>query len=866
MQPSITLIMILIIIILSLINRPHSSLGPSGGQFTRPYQRVVYVVCPISLWTPSTTPCRRPRPPPPPPPRATPRRRTTPLLPTPRHRQTPTPTTPTLLTIRRIRQRRKTPTTHHPRTPHLAQPTRLRKPCSTSPISTSPNLLVPLHTANMSSPFTVRWRGGDATEYFESRIALPRSLQGLKTGHVIARLMANNPALDAEKWSCVTADVVGSNLIIGTVNKVGRELIDGLGEVKVEPGRTAKVPPASKPNNLYHVEILLPYERELHVEFMEAFLQSFPSAKFISMPGKKPFGTTRRLRIYFNTTTAPREVFTEDDHTIPIREVTLPCGTAAQIIHKWQRLNQFRPPHLSNRWHQQSVPRSYAAAASPNPAPQNNESTNPNGLSNHTASITHPPQPIRRTGEVPTGPSINTTSPTVPPPANVPPSANITPALANTTNNRNPDQADWMSDEPFPPSQQQATHHSDQTRNMEITSHDRVPQSRNAINPPTPHSCAPVLPETNQHPPSVTNAPTNQSRIPNPPSSNDKTYSTSKPSSQPSPPPPPQRANTKAYPSAPQPTTTTDPRQWQSVKRSRSRTASQSTQPAANPTLRRSASRSRKSKQTNKFAPLDFEIIPSFEDDEIAPIEVTLHEKPIRPPRRKYKPSKKAITKQAAEALTHPQLVRHPANSLQYLSPKQTQVVLRSKDPALSPQRDNLIRQIALLRAARTNTNQRNITLDPTADEAFIQQVQSRLADCDEPPQCDQTTSIDVPLSSILDRDEARVRRYICYAWVDLASRAILPHLYDAWPDPPSWNGTTLNWLPSTDGETPCLHDEALACLAACPSLNNVWTHLATSTPELEAAIRTTATQWHMFNADQNTLGTKTPTPSTHKQ
>ena len=213
--------------------------------------------------------------------------------------------------------------------------------------------------------------GGDATEYFESRIALPRSLQGLKTSHVIARLLAHNPSLDAEKWTAVTADVVGANLILGTMNKTGRELIDNLNELKVEPGRSSKVPPTSKPNNLYNVEILLPHERELHVAFMEAFLLSFPSAKYISMPGKKPFGTTRRLRLYFNTTTAPREVFTKEDPNIPIREVKLPCGTAAQIIHKWQRLNQFRPPHLANRWNQPTATRTYAAAALTTPPATN---------------------------------------------------------------------------------------------------------------------------------------------------------------------------------------------------------------------------------------------------------------------------------------------------------------------------------------------------------------------------------------------------------------------------------------------------------------------------------------------------------------
>ena len=703
--------------------------------------------------------------------------------------------------------------------------------------------------------------GGDATEYFESRIALPRSLQGLKTSQVIARLLAHNPSLDAEKWTAVTADVVGANLILGTMNKTGRELIDSLNELKVEPGRSSKVPPASKPNNLYNVEILLPQERELHVAFMEAFLLSFPSAKYISMPGKKPFGTTRRLRLYFNTTTAPREVFTKEDPNIPIREVLLPCGTAAQIIHKWQRLNQFRPPHLANRWNQPTATRTYAAAALATPPIQTEQRNVTNNALQPSSAANQPPRPARRTGEVPNGPPPPTTS-----------LAALATEIAdhpqvNRPNEKHADQADWMIDEPFPPSNAETSQH--EARPQDVTNATPVPMDlNNAATQPhdtpshhPPHTSL-ALPKRSQlprgPPTNTTNTPSN---IPRTRRSSEVLSSATKQLAAPT-----TRAhNATTNQALPTPPSTEEAQQWQQVSRSRSRTANHHTQTSTMPALKKSVSRNRKQKASNKFAPLDFVILPSFDDDDAAPIEITLPEKPVRPPRRKHRTSKKAFPKQAAEALAHPQQIRHPANTLQHLSPKQTQVLRRTKDSAISPGRDNLIRQLALLRAARTNTNPRNITLDPIADQAFIQQLQCRLADCTEPPNSDESTPIDIPLNSILEQDEMRVRGSICYALLDLASRGILPHLYDAWPDPPSWNGKTLNWLPSTDGETPCLQDEGLALLAACPSLHNIWQHLTASTPDLQTAIRTAAAQWHSFTATEKNLDI-TPAPTTSHQ
>ena len=188
-------------------------------------------------------------------------------------------------------------------------------------------------------------------------------------------------------------------------------------------------------------------------------------------------------------------------------------------------------------------------------------------------------------------------------------------------------------------------------------------------------------------------------------------------------------------------------------------------------------------------------------------------------------------------------------------------MILCSKDASIKPGRDKLLRPIALLRAARTNTTTQNITLDPISDDAFLEQVRTRLAEHSSPPSCDHTTDVDIPLRAMLDNDDSRVRAIICYAWIDLTSRAILPHLYDAWPDPPSWNGSPLNWLQSTDGETPCLENEALALLAACPSLQNVWSHLSNTSPALRSAIQTAANQWHIFTAtpSRHTAGTQPP-------
>ena len=249
----------------------------------------------------------------------------------------------------------------------------------------------------------------------------------------------------------------------------------------------------------------------------------------------------------------------------------------------------------------------------------------------------------------------------------------------------------------------------------------------------------------------------------------------------------------------------------------------------------------------------------------MAPISIALPTHLRKPPRRKYKKSSKAWSKPATDAITHPQEIRHPAQTLQHLTPSQTQIVLRTADPPMKEHRDKLIRQIAFLRSVRTNITPRNILLEQVNDDNFLTQVQTRIEECLDPPNCTVETQIDIPLSTIQNRDELQVRGAICYAWIDLTTRAILPSLYDAWPDQPIWNGTPLVWLQATDPEVPCLQDESLAYLAACPSLQEVWSHISKDTPELDQALQTAANQWRLFKTKQDTHGTMSASHTTNQ-
>ena len=753
-----------------------------------------------------------------------------------------------------------------------------------------------------------RMSGGDTTEYVESRISLPRSLQGLRTGQVINRLISLNKSLDKAEWSSVMADVVGNNLMLGSVSQEGRAAINGLKELKVEPGRTVTVPTATKPNNRYYVECLLPYEREIHVAFVAACLEKFPSARAISMPGKKSFGTTRRVRLYFNTTTAPREVFTQEDTSIPIREILLPCGSIAQIIHKWQRLNQYRPPHLLNRWahtHTNQTyatatatretartpipnppPRSYAAATAANLDPRVTPQTNHSNAPRQLPNTPPPPRPARRPGIIPNGP------PDVrdhrDPAADEEGWTSTAPLLPNnTTNNTNPTRNPHLT-----PSGRETTQRENATQPSNDRPRDTTPISKHTNNTASGLQSQPTAMVTTPEPrsertltPSGTNNGNHQTtdaqraattQRPNDPrletnnvprqnqaNAEPMDVANSEPSNEGAMARHTTQVNAQPRPTDMAPTTITNPQtegttsaseitEGRQPKRARTRSHQSSTNgKSGTPPIRKSGSRR---KTSNRFAVLDFEIQPTYEDDDTAPITVTLPEIPKKAPRRKFQTTRRAWTKPISDAAVHRQQVRHPALTLQHMSPHQTQVVLRSQEDSKTL-RERLIRQIALVRAIRTNTTDRDIFLDNLNDEIFLDHVRARLAECKEPPDCTAQTPIDIPLRKVLDDDELRMRGAICYAWIDLSTRAILPHLYDQWPEKPKWNGRELEWLPAADGEVPCLQDEALALLAACPSLYPSWTHIADGSPELDFAIRTAANQWRHFVAQHNSSG-----------
>ena len=574
------------------------------------------------------------------------------------------------------------------------------------------------------------------------------------------------------------------------------------------------------------------------------------------MPGKRPWGTTRRLRLFFNTTTAPNEVFTDGNNANPpIREVTLPCGTAAQVIHKWQRLNQFRPPHLVNRWATNApniTHRSYAAAAStatnpprhPTATPNENQATHlarAQDVNNSNPSYTPNPSPLVNASTTPrTQPTqpTPTTSRTPAPSTNLPthqPSSQHEP--------RRPlEEVEWDSNEPL--ITQMETDTASASNNVTLSS---TPKPHPTTEPSLPHHSPPNLTPTSR-----SNNPTNLTTPPAPITHMNTRQSSRAPKPNPAHPAP-------AHDSA-------DPTEWQQVKRPRTRKPAQpshTTIQTPTPTIQRSLSKGRKPKSTNKFAPLDLEIMPTFEDESVAPIEVVLRVRSPKPARRKYKDTRRAVTKPITDANAQKQQIRHPAHLLQHMSPRQSQVVLRSTNPATKEIRERLLNQIALLRAARANTTSQRVLLDNYDDKVFFGQVGHRVSECDEPPTCTDQTAIDIPIRAIFEGDELRFRSAMCFTRIDLATRAILPHLYDVWPDEPKWNNVSLKWLPATDQEVPCLQDESLAALAACPTLQNVWAHIATTSPDLSAALNTAANQWHLHingPANQNDSATLSST------
>lgn len=79
--------------------------------------------------------------------------------------------------------------------------------------------------------------------------------------------------------------------------------------------------------------------------------KTFSSAVTVGNPNiNKPLGTNRMFRLNFPCILAPRECFTEEDHTVPIHEISLPNGATAFVIHNWTKLNQTIPPSQAGIW------------------------------------------------------------------------------------------------------------------------------------------------------------------------------------------------------------------------------------------------------------------------------------------------------------------------------------------------------------------------------------------------------------------------------------------------------------------------------------------------------------------------------------
>ena len=106
---------------------------------------------------------------------------------------------------------------------------------------------------------------------------------------------------------------------------------------------------------------------------------------------------------------------------------------------------------------------------------------------------------------------------------------------------------------------------------------------------------------------------------------------------------------------------------------------------------------------------------------------------------------------------------------LRHMSPRHTQVWLRSTNPNTKVIREKLLHQIAILRAARANTTPQGVLLDSYDDETFIDHVQTRVAHQGVTAKYTQDTPHDLQLRAILEEDELRVRSAMCFSWIDLA-------------------------------------------------------------------------------------------------
>lgn len=108
------------------------------------------------------------------------------------------------------------------------------------------------------------------------------------------------------------------------------------------------------------MDLLIPRDWGAHVALLGRALQVFRSAEKVENPNRnKPLCSKRLLRLTFLPKMAPREIFTLEDPSVPIWEITLKNGATAVVIHKWNKQNSFPSPSKAQTWKSN---RSYAAA------------------------------------------------------------------------------------------------------------------------------------------------------------------------------------------------------------------------------------------------------------------------------------------------------------------------------------------------------------------------------------------------------------------------------------------------------------------------------------------------------------------------
>lgn len=75
-------------------------------------------------------------------------------------------------------------------------------------------------------------------------------------------------------------------------------------------------------------------------------------------------------------------------------------------------------------------------------------------------------------------------------------------------------------------------------------------------------------------------------------------------------------------------------------------------------------------------------------------------------------------------------------------------------------------------------------------------------------------------------------------ACLDLATRALVPHLHETEPRTPDFQGVTLTWLPKDSVGLRILSDKSLKDLAACPALALIWNRFAQIDPDTKTVLQ----------------------------